>query len=153
MKTMSTLLAEQPLLKDLDGDHLEFIAGCGRNVHFQEGEFLFREGSEVTQIFLVREGRVGIQIHVPGRGQVTLDAVGPGEIVGWSGFVQPHRARMDAVALDSVRAVALDAACLRSKCEADARLGYAMLRRVVEVLESRLQAVRVQLLDIYGSNS
>lgn len=151
MQTISDLLADQPLLKDLESQHLEFIAGCAKNVHFTEGETLFREGQVVDQIYLVRHGRVGIQIHVPGRGPVTLDAVGPGELVGWSGFVEPHCARLDAVALDSVSALALNATCIRSKCEADPRLGYAMLQRVVAVLENRLQAARIQLLDVYGS--
>jgi len=66
--------------------------------------------------------------------------------------VPPYRWGFDAKALDMVRAIALDATCLRGKCEADHDLGYEMMKRFMPVLVHRLQATRLQLLDVYGAN-
>ena len=47
------------------------------------------------------------------------------------------------------RAIALDGKCLRTKSEEDHDLGYELLKRFVHVVEDRLQAARLQLLNIY----
>ncbi|HEU4941724.1 MAG TPA: hypothetical protein VFT18_00555, partial [Gaiellaceae bacterium] len=52
-------------------------------------------------------------------------------------------------ALQSVRALAFDGACLRQKAMDDHDLGYELMRRFAEVIVSRLQATRMQLLDLY----
>jgi hypothetical protein len=54
-------------------------------------------------------------------------------------------------AVESTSAVAFDGACLRGKCDTDPALGYALMQRVSQVMYERLQAARVQLLDMYGA--
>jgi len=49
-----------------------------------------------------------------------------------------------------VLAVRMDGACLRGKCDADPRLGYELMQRFAGLMTSRLQATRLQLLDVYG---
>ena len=44
-----------------------------------------------------------------------------------------------------------DGACLRKKCEEDPVLGYDLLTRFAQVLVNRLQATRLQLMDVYGN--
>jgi hypothetical protein len=51
-----------------------------------------------------------------------------------------------------VRAVALDGECLRKKCEKDHDFGYEMLSRFSHVMERRLEATRMQLLDLYTTS-
>ena len=46
-----------------------------------------------------------------------------------------------------------DGACLRDKCEADHDLGYELMKRFAPVMLERLQATRLQLLDVYGSRA
>jgi hypothetical protein len=48
------------------------------------------------------------------------------------------------------RAIGIDAACLRGKCEADHDLGYEMMKRFLPILVQRLHATRLQILDVYG---
>jgi hypothetical protein len=50
-----------------------------------------------------------------------------------------------------VRAVAFDGACLRRKCQEDHSLGFELLGRFSPVMLERLQATRMQLLDVYGN--
>ena len=51
---------------------------------------------------------------------------------------------------EPVRAITLDGKCLRGKCEEDHDLGYQLLRRFGHLMEQRLHATRLQLLDVYG---
>ena len=74
-----------------------------------------------------------------------------GDILGWSWLFPPYRTMFDARALGVVRTLAFDAACLRGKCEQDHTLGYELLGRFAPVMLGRLQATRLQLMDVYGS--
>ncbi|HVT10813.1 MAG TPA: cyclic nucleotide-binding domain-containing protein [Fimbriimonadaceae bacterium] len=151
MESLARILAAHPFLEGMGQEHIEFITGCASNVVFNEGEFLYKQGSPVDKIYLLRHGRVAVQSFAPGRGPVTVDVATSGDLVGWSGLVGGG-ARFDVIALELVRAIALDSACLRAKCDADPKLGHAMFMRVADVLEHRLESTRVQLLDMYASN-
>jgi CRP/FNR family cyclic AMP-dependent transcriptional regulator len=150
MRTLDALIVESPVFKGLDQDELELIAGCASNTVFAAGERLFREGDQADTFFLLRHGLVALDAYVPNRGQLTVETVGPGEIVGWSWLFPPHRWHFTGRAVELVRAVQFDGACLRGKCDDDSRLGYDLITRFAQVLASRLQATRLQLMDVYG---
>jgi hypothetical protein len=101
----------------------------------------------------LRHGRVGLEITVPGRSAVTFQTLVAGEIVGVSWLFPPYRWTYDARALELTRAIALDAACLRGKCEQDHELGYDLMKRFVPVVVERLHATRMQILDVYGNSN
>ena len=123
-----------------------------RNVAFRPGALLLAEGDQADTFYLVRRGRVAIEVHSPGRGAIVIETVGPGGSVGWSWLIPPYRWQFDARATEPVGAVAVDGACLRAKADADPALGYALVQRVAGVLLGRLQSTRLRLLDLYGAD-
>jgi CRP/FNR family transcriptional regulator, cyclic AMP receptor protein len=143
-------LEEHEFFRDLPFDDLALIAGCGKAVHFREGEVIAREGDPADRFYVVREGLVALAIHAPGSGSFVVDTAGPDQIVGVSWIFPPYRWQLDARAVETVRAIALDGACLRRKCEEDPRLGFALMKRFAGVLKRRLYSTRVRLLDVYG---
>lgn len=151
MQTMEEVLGSQPFFAGLNAGAMRLIAGCASNVHFAEGEFLFEEGHEANQFWVIRRGRVAMQMESPGQGAIVTDTMDEGEVVGWSWLVPPYRFFADGRAVTPVSATALDGACLRGKCEADPELGYQLLKRVTSVMYQRLQSTRIRLLDLYGT--
>lgn len=147
---LAEIVREHPFFAELPGEHCDLLCGCAKNVRFEPGDYLLREGEPANAFYLVREGRAALEIHAPGRPAITFQTVGPGEIVGVSWLVAPYRWSYDAKAVERVRAIAMDAECLRGKCDADHDLGYAMMNRFVPILVQRLQATRLQILDMYG---
>lgn len=152
-KEIRDLVAEHPFFKGLPPEHIDVIAGCARNVRFMPDEMIFREGEPADIFFLIRVGKVLIGTQAPERGLIPIQTVGPGEVVGWSWLFPPYRWQFDAKALEVTRALAFDGKCLREKCEQDPRLGYELMRRFARVMAERLQATRLQLLDMYGAKS
>jgi CRP/FNR family transcriptional regulator, cyclic AMP receptor protein len=149
IESLAPVLAEHPVLQGLAPAHLELIVGCASNVRFNPGEFIFRAGQEANHFYVVRSGRVSVETFAPQRGAITIETVGDGELLGWSWLIPPFEWHFDARALNLTRAVALDARCLRNKCDADTALGYELLKRFSQVMEQRLEATRLQLLDLY----
>lgn len=151
METLEPIIAQHPFLQGLESQYLKLIVGCASNVRFRAGEFLFREGEEAQQFYMVREGRVALQIPTA-REAIIIQTVGEDDILGWSWLVPPHKWRFDARALETTRAIALDGKCLRAKSEEDHHFGYELLKRFSNVIAGRLEATRLQLLDVYGTH-
>ena len=150
MQTMEQLLATHPFFAGLGGPAMELISGCATNVHFQQDHYLFRLGDPADRFFVVRHGRVALELHAPGTGRHILDTVEEGDVMGWSWLVPPYRWFLDARALEPTSVISLDGVCLRKKCDEDPVLGYALMQRVAHVMYHRLQSARVRLLDLYG---
>jgi CRP-like cAMP-binding protein len=147
--TEQAVLSSHPFFSSLGERHRTLLASQARPFTATAGELLAREGEPATKFYLIQSGHVALDLHTPGRGVVAIQTVGPGEIIGWSWLVPPHRWQFDCRAVDSVQGLVLDAAWLREKCDQDHELGYLLLKELVTVIGNRLAATRVQLLDIY----
>jgi CRP-like cAMP-binding protein len=150
IKNIHTLLTENPFFEGMTDGQFETMAGCGRLVHFKAGDFLLREGEPANTFYLIRDGEVAVESHVPAGGPLSIARVWAGGIAGYSWLFPPYRNGFDTHALTDGSAIALDGACLRGKAEADHELGYQLMKRFTQLMLERLQATRRQLLDIYG---
>jgi CRP/FNR family cyclic AMP-dependent transcriptional regulator len=150
METIERVLHAVPLFAGLSDDALDLIGGCGKNVHFDGGELLFRQGDPADAFYVLRHGAVALETFVPARGPLVIETIEAGDVVGWSWLFAPYRWNFDARAIDPVRATAFDGVCLRGKCDADPKLGYNLMSRFAQVMIERLQSTRLRLLDIYG---
>lgn len=150
VKGLERIVREHPFFANLEAGFCTLVCGCARNVRFDAGQYLCHEGEAADQLYLLRHGHVALEVTAPGRGAVTFQTLGAGDIVGVSWLIPPYRWTYDAKALELTRAIAMDATCLRQKCEADHDLGYELMKRFVPVLIERLHSTRMQILDVYG---
>jgi len=147
---LSHLLREHPFLTGMDDSVYKLLSGCAKNTRYAADEVLAKEGEPADELFLIRRGRLAVELHVHHE-PVVVRTYGPGELVGWSWLVPPHRWAFDVRAVELTRAVSLDGACLRQKCEADPSLGFELLRRFAHGIESELVRSWTQMVDIYGT--
>ena len=150
VRGIGQLLAEHPFFAGLDDDVLALLVGCATNAHYSAGDALFRGGTPADQFFVIRSGRVAIELVAPGRHPLVVETADAGEVVGWSWLVAPYQWFGDGKAVEDTSVIALDGACLRGKCEADPRLGYDLMSRFAQIVIERLQQTRLRLLDVYG---
>lgn len=150
-RSLESVLSETKFLAGLDADELTLLAGCASNAHFDEGEYLVREGAAADTFYILRQGSVALETFVPTRGPVMIETLEAGEVLGWSWLFAPYSWHFDARALSVVRATGFDGTCLRQKCDDDPALGYDLMSRFAQVLIERLQSTRLRLLDVYGS--
>ena len=69
MQTIEELLSSQPFFAGLDADAMRLIAGCASNVHFAAGETIFGEGEEASHFYMLRHGRVALEVIRPRAGR------------------------------------------------------------------------------------
>jgi CRP-like cAMP-binding protein len=150
MDSLIRVIAPHPFFAGLSDEVLELVAGCASNVRFEPGTFLFRKGDAADGFFLVRHGRVDLEIDAPGRGPLVIETIEEDEVFGYGWLFPPYQRSYDAHARTLVRAVHMDGECLRRKCDEDPAFGYDMVRRFARVMMNQLESTRLRLLDVYG---
>lgn len=149
METLEVLLSKHNFFKDFKSSDLKLLAGCAANTRFDTGQYIFRTGEEAGAFYVIQRGLVALEIAAPGKGPITVATLGVGDILGWSWLIPPYFWHFDARALELTTAVALDGVCLRNKSNENHELGYELLKRFAYIMEKRLEATQLQLLDIY----
>jgi CRP/FNR family transcriptional regulator, cyclic AMP receptor protein len=150
METLERIISEHPFFIGLDQGFTNLMVSCASNVRFKAGTYILKEGDAANTFYLIREGRVAVEVLAPQHKPIIVSTLGVGEILGWSWLLPPFRWKFHARAIDDIRAIALDGKCLRTKCQENHDLGYEILQRFARIMEQRLEATRLQLLDVYG---
>lgn len=145
------LLRAHCFTRDLAEAHVDRVVAHAHVETLPAGTRLFREGQPADDLYLLVEGRVAIEMHVPGRGAQVVDTVEACETVGWSWLVAPYRWFFDARAVTDVTVVRVDAEALRDLADDDPSFGYALMRQVAAVMLERMQSARARLADVYGT--
>ncbi len=150
MESLEKILIQHPFVEGLPSEHINLILGCAKNAVFEPGKYLFKENEEANSFYIIRSGKVALEIYSAEAGSIIIQTLGEGDIIGWSWMVPPYQWRFDARAVELTRVIELDGTCLRNKCEIDPKLGYEIMKRLANVFEQRINAMRLQLLDLYG---
>jgi CRP-like cAMP-binding protein len=150
IKHIPDIIKGHPFFEGMSEEHIETVAGCGSNAHFKAGEWIFRHGEEADRFFILREGRVAVEVAAADRGVLTNETLEKGDVFGFSWLFPPHLWNLDARALEPTRCISMDGRCLRGKCDDDPAFGYDIMKRFSSIIIQRLQATRLQLMDIYG---
>lgn len=150
MTSASDLLAAHAFLAGMSEEHLVRLSYWSRRSVFHAGTRVFNEGTRADRFWLIREGEVRLDTRLPGSGEVIVETVRAGTVLGWSWMFPPYRWRFGATAIGPVLAMEFDASGVRRLCDSDPELGYDLTRRFMAVVIDRLQATRVRLLDAHG---
>lgn len=150
METIEPLLRSLPIFKIFNDAEMKLLVGCASNAVFNTDQYIFREGEEANTFYIIRHGRAIVEVFSPWQGPICIQTCTESDVLGWSWLIAPYRWRFDAKATEQTRVIALDGKCLRSKCENDHSLGFKMMQIFSEIMAERLDATRLQLLDIYG---
>jgi CRP/FNR family transcriptional regulator, cyclic AMP receptor protein len=151
VKELVELLKKHKFFKALDKKDLQLISGCGSNVVFKQDELIFEAGGPANEFYLIRSGKVAVELNSPQKGPLVIQTLQENDVLGFSWLFEPFKWGFDSRAIETVRATKVDGVCLRTKCDQDPRLGYQLTQLFAKQMTSRLQATRMQLLDVYGS--
>jgi CRP/FNR family cyclic AMP-dependent transcriptional regulator len=145
------LLAAHPFVVGMEEGQLRGMAECVTGVvGFATDQVLFHSGGVARLLYLIRSGDVALEVPAPGGGTRIVGTLHGGDTLGWSWLFPPYRWAFDARALAPTEAITIDGEKLRQCVARDHDLGFHVVWRVAREMADRLQATRLQLLDVYG---
>ena len=147
--TLVAVLNKHPFVEEFQPEHIERLAGMAKEVHFDRDQVVFHEGDECHDFYLIVQGRVAVEIEAPGQ-TFRVQTLSAGDELGWSAILMGRGKHFQARALQPVDALAFNGEELLAACREDKSFGFALMYRMLGVVSERLQATRLQVLDMYS---
>ena len=148
-ETLVAVLQKHPFVEEFQPQHIEKLSALAKEVQFERDHVLFHEGDECHDFYLIVDGRVALEIEAPGH-TFRVQTLSAGDELGWSAILMGRGKHFQARALQPMQALAFDGAALLDACRDDPAFGFALMYRMLGVVSERLQATRLQLLDMYS---
>ena len=153
MDTLKNDLLRHPFFKELSAEHFDIILRNTQLLNFDAGERIFKEDEEANTFYIIKDGKVAIELFTPRRGHVCMQTLGENELLGWSALISPYRREFDGCCVEKSHIIAIDGKILRQEMDENPRFGYELLKRFSYIVVRRLKQSRLQLADLYGASS
>jgi CRP/FNR family transcriptional regulator, cyclic AMP receptor protein len=148
-ETVLALLRHHPFVAEFEPRHVEKLAALAKAIRFERDQIIFREGDDCSEFYLIVTGLVALEIAAPGH-TFRVQTLFAGDELGWSALLMGHGKHFQARTLERVDALALEGSELLAACKQDPAFGFIFMQRLLELVAQRLQATRLQLLDMYS---
>jgi hydrogenase maturation factor len=132
------------LLSELEPQQLRKLLPLAQDRQFEAGQIVFRAGEKSRFLHLIVSGDVTLEEDT-GAKVVPVYDLHAGDAMGWSALTSDAVTHFQARALTQVSTVAFPSDEIRTACERDAAMGYALMKRLLELLTDRLDATRMKL--------
>jgi CRP-like cAMP-binding protein len=148
--SLISLREQSPLLSKLTNTELELFEALSREITAPDGTILFEEGADADSFYLIAQGKVALELASAGRSPMIIQTLGPGDLVGLSWLLPPHRWNWRARVVGESRLVVFDAVEVRRQCEENRDLALDVYQVLAAEMADRLHSTRLRLLDLYS---
>ena len=148
MKTLNEVITQHVFFHGMKPEHLAVLTNGAKGAELKAGNLLFLEGRPANQFFLIESGQIALEMHEPAGKTLLVQTLGAGDVLGWSWLFPPFAWHLQARVLEPTNVIVLSGAHLLITAESDHEFGYELMKRVAQVVISRLQATRKQLLAL-----
>lgn len=125
-------------LRDIDPVHLQLIATISGIHVYDLNDVLFYEGQPAEYVYLVVSGAIVLKLSPAGIHQKALLTFGPGEMLGWSSFLEQRKYGSTGLVAAPTRLVKIDGRQLRALCDREPEFGYDFMCRTMRTVAHRL---------------
>ena len=118
-------------------------------VSYGEGDYIFKERDHAEYLYLVIEGKIGLEINVHSQLTFLIKCIFPGKAFGISAVVDAEKRATvcHAKALEDAKVFRIKGDDLEALFNLNHEQGYIFMRNVGKVLKNRLEIQRVQLVQ------
>jgi len=134
------------LLSELDPQQLRKLIPLAEDREYGAGQIIFPAGVTSSFLHLIVSGDVVLEA-VTGEYADEVQRLHGGDAMGWSAITGEGLTHFQSRALTPVTTIAFHGTELRKACEADPALGYALMKRLVELASERLDVMRMKLAE------
>ena len=135
-------MAQRELLHGLSPHDADHVLSLGTRIILPKGTVLFRLGGQADSLYIVERGHLALTLPMQVMGHdenVLIEERHPGQTLGWSALIPPHKFTLTATAPFDAEVLALDRQALLQYFTAEPAVGYVVTRNVAEIIGQRLQ--------------
>jgi len=136
------------ILGYLTDDMLKTVLPFIESVRYEERDIIFKAGDGAENFFMLKRGKVLLELRLSDKITVSVGSVKPGYSFGWSAMLGNAAYTTDAICSETCDVLALKADKIYRLLEADHELGYRMTQRLLRVVKKRLDHRTDQLIRV-----
>jgi CRP-like cAMP-binding protein len=125
------------------------LLSLSTEITFEEDEVILMEGQRSRFFYLILKGSAAVALRTP-RFTVCLQALGPGEMFGWSALLDHQDTLFQVRARENTIALRLDGSDLAQLCRIDPELGAEIFRRTLKTVAGRVKATEQRFAEMCG---
>ena len=146
-QAIEDFLSSHPFFSGMDKRYVEFLANSVTEIQIGEGEVLFHQGDRADKFYLLRQGKVSVQVPALVGPVLEIQTLGKDQILGWSWLISPYRWHFLARAVEDSTMLEFDGSVILAHCDEDPKFGYELLKRFAALMSERLESARQKMMD------
>ena len=107
-------------------------------LRFEDQEIIFREGDFADRFFMLKRGKVLLELRVSDKATVSMGSVKPGFSFGWSAMLDSGAYTTAAVCAEATEVYSVRREKLLNLLDNDHSMGYVMTQRLIRIMKRRL---------------
>jgi CRP-like cAMP-binding protein len=146
-QSIAEYLTTHEFFSELSEDTVKFLCESVSTLEIKKGQVLFRLGERADKFYILRNGRISVQIPAVMGPTLEVQTLGTDQILGWSWLISPYQWHFQAKAEADSKLLEFDGTAILARCEQEPKLGYELLKRFAVLMSERLDVSRQKLMD------
>ncbi len=146
-QSITEYLLTHDFFSELNKDFLTLLCESVNTLDIKKGQVLFRQGERADKFYIIRNGRISVQIPAIMGPTLEIQALSTDQILGWSWLISPYQWHFQAKAEEDSELLEFDGIILLEQCEKEPKFGYELLKRFAALMSERLDASRQKMMD------
>jgi CRP/FNR family transcriptional regulator, cyclic AMP receptor protein len=147
--TLEQKLTRHDFAKGLTESQIATLAALAQEVTFADDELILVDGQRSKAFYFLTSGSVAVELRTP-RFAVSVQALGPGQVFGWSALLENQDTLFQVRARERTSALRIESAALQAACKDDPVLAAAVLLRTLQTVAGRVKATEVRFAEMCG---
>jgi CRP/FNR family transcriptional regulator, cyclic AMP receptor protein len=144
MEDLKNIVMLRYLSDEMIASMLPFVA----QTQFEEKEIIFNEFEPAEKFYMLKRGKVVLELRVSDKITVSVGSVKPGYAFGWSAMLGDSAYTTDAICAESSEVLEISVKDLKGLLDNNFEMGYILTQRLLVVLKKRLDIRTEQLLRV-----
>ena len=146
-QSITEYLSAHEFFSEFSDDILKFLCECSSTREIKKGQILFLQGEHADKFYVVRSGRISIQMPAIMGPALEIQAVDEDQVLGWSWLISPYQWNFQTKAEEDSELLQFDGAAILARCEQEPKFGYELLKKFAGLMSVRLNAARQKMMD------
>ena len=146
-QSITEYLSAHEFFSEFSDDVLKFLCECSSMREIKKGQILFLQGEHADKFYVVRSGRISLQMPAIMGPTLEIQAVDEDQVLGWSWLISPYKWNFQTKAEDDSELLQFDGAAILARCEQDPKLGFELVKKFAALMSVGLNAARLKMMD------
>ena len=140
-------LSAHEFFYEFSDDLLKFLCECSSTREIKKGQILFRQGENADKFYVVRNGRISLQLPAIMGPTLEIQTLDKDQVLGWSWLISPYKWNFQTKAEEDSELLQFDGVAILARCEQEPKFGYELLKKFAALMSVGLNAARQKMMD------